>query len=56
MLTRYVDWVLLQIRIQELSYFDSRGGLLPWSIGLGGARFYDEVIRNATIEPEAAPS
>jgi hypothetical protein len=42
-----VDW-----QVKDLDYWDSRGAILPWSIGLGGPGFYNEVIARAEIYEE----
>lgn len=40
------------IHTSEIGYWDSRGALLPWSIALGGAPFYNELISNAEVFSE----
>jgi hypothetical protein len=41
------DW-----QVRDVDYWDSRGAILPWCIGLGGAEFYNRVIRQAEIYDE----
>ena len=41
------DWHLSQV-----DYWDSRGAMLPWCIGLGGRSLYDELVANAELIPE----
>ncbi len=43
-------WLLHQV--STIDYWDSRGGLLPWCIGLAGKSFYEHVIRQAEIYQE----
>jgi len=40
----------------ELDYWDSRGGILPWAVALGGREFYNKLVRNAEIYPETSGS
>ena len=38
------DW-----QLREIDYWDSRGALLPWCVGLGGKAFYDHLIAKAEL-------
>lgn len=49
LLQELVDAVVLHLRVCELDYYDSRGGLLPWSVALGGAAFYEELLDNVEL-------
>jgi len=41
------DW-----QTARIDYWDSRGAILPWCIGLGGREFYRHVIEHVEIYPE----
>ena len=41
------DW-----QLARLDYYDSRGAILPWCVGLGGRGFYDRLIASARIYDE----
>jgi len=41
------DW-----QLARLDYYDSRGALLPWCVGLGGMEFYERVIASARTYEE----
>lgn len=51
-----LDGLLRQIagdwQASRIDYWDSRGALLPWSVALGGEKFYNELVTNAEIYPE----
>ncbi len=49
-----VDDILRALHVRRLSYWNSRGALLPWSIAAGGTAFYENLIRQATVAPESA--
>lgn len=48
----FIADLLRTIHVTGLSYWNSRGALLPWSIAAGGQPFYNDLIRNARITPE----
>ncbi len=39
-------------QISRIDYWDSRGALMPWSIAMGGAGFYNDLIAHAEISEE----
>jgi hypothetical protein len=41
------DW-----QVSQIDYWDSRGALMPWCVGLGGKAFYDELVARAEIYEE----
>jgi hypothetical protein len=41
------DW-----QVAEVDFWDSRGALLPWCVGLGGEAFYHHVVEQAEIREE----
>ena len=41
------DW-----QVRNVDYWDSRGAILPWCIGLGGPELYNRVIQQAEIYDE----
>ena len=54
LLERLVQQIDTDWQVRELDYFDSRGALLPWCVGLGGEEFYSRLLASARIyeEPE----
>jgi len=53
LLSRTVDQIARDWQVRDLDYWDSRGAILPWSIALGGRRFYDDLIGSAEIYEES---
>ena len=47
-----VAWITTLVRLRDLTFFDSRGALLPWSLALGGQSFYQKVLAQAEITEE----
>ena len=43
-----------EYQISRIDYWDSRGALWPWCIGLGGQKFYREVVERAQVYEEPA--
>ena len=41
-------------QVSQIDYWDSRGAILPWSVGLGGESFYNEVLARAEIYEESS--
>ncbi|MFP4106517.1 MAG: hypothetical protein ACLFVU_10560 [Phycisphaerae bacterium] len=52
MLDGTVEQIVRDIHVSQIDYWDSRGGLLPWCVGLGGMDFYDRVVDKAEIYEE----
>jgi hypothetical protein len=48
------EWVVQLLRLLDVAYYDSRGALLPWCIGLAGEALYRRVVAEAEITPEGA--
>ena len=44
--------VATDAQVSDLDYWDSRGAILPWCIGLGGPGFYNKVIERVEIHEE----
>ena len=55
LLQRLTDRAMLQLRVCDLEYYDSRGALLPWSVALEGESLYEHVLRHASITREPGP-
>jgi hypothetical protein len=53
-LSHTLDRICLDWQLTQLEFYDSRGALLPWCVALGGAAFYDRVIREAETREEVA--
>jgi len=51
-LEQFVEFTIAQLHVRAVGNWNSRGALLPWSIALGGRRFYDRLIANAKIVEE----
>jgi hypothetical protein len=51
-LTQLMRQVSNDLQTLEMEYWDSRGGILPWCMSLGGQEFYDLVIDQAEILAE----
>ncbi|GHV22372.1 hypothetical protein AGMMS49959_13070 [Planctomycetales bacterium] len=51
-----IDWLTAALQLRNLSYFNARGAIYPWSIALGGEEFYRGVVAGATVEEEAVNS
>ena len=51
-LARTLRQVATDAQVSDLDYWDSRGAILPWCIGLGGPVFYNGVITRAEINEE----
>ncbi|MCK5113471.1 MAG: hypothetical protein KAR11_01760 [Phycisphaerae bacterium] len=49
---KFVQKVFTDAQVSQLGYYNSRGAILPWAYALGGADFYDTIIRNAEIFEE----
>ncbi|MBQ6470358.1 MAG: hypothetical protein IJJ33_00110, partial [Victivallales bacterium] len=47
-----VAWIASLVRLRDLTFFDSRGALLPWALALGGEPFYQQVLAQAEISEE----
>lgn len=54
LVTAQAEWVLQLLRLLDVAYYDSRGALLPWCIGLEGETFYRRLLAQAEIAPEGA--
>lgn len=54
LLAKLTEAVVQALHIRNLSYYDSRGALLPWSIALGGEAFYERLLAQAEIRAETA--
>jgi hypothetical protein len=54
LLEKEVQWILDQIQLLDLHYYDSRGALQPWAVALGGETLYNRMIQQAAIEPETS--
>lgn len=52
LLEKQVEWILDQMHLLDLHYYDSRGALLPWAVALGGQAFYERMIEQAEIRVE----
>ncbi len=48
-----VESVMQSLHVANLSYWDSRGALLPWCIALGGERFYRQLLAQAEFYPDS---
>ncbi len=42
----------IDTQVAKIDYWNSRGAILPWCIGLGGMEFYNDVIAQANIYEE----
>jgi hypothetical protein len=49
---KFVQKVFTDAQVSQLGYYNSRGAILPWAYALGGAEFYETIIRNAEIFEE----
>ena len=47
-----VDQIDRDGQVSQLDYYDSRGALLPWCVGLGGEEFYSRLLASARIYEE----
>lgn len=54
LLARLAEAVVQALHIRNLTYYDSRGALLPWSVALGGEAFYERLLAQAEIRAETA--
>ncbi len=52
MLMGEIKWILQQIQVSALDYYNSRGALIPWSIALGGEPFCQKLIEDAVVYEE----
>ena len=43
------EWALQLNRILDVRYYDSRGALLPWCLGLGGEACYRQLVDQAEL-------
>jgi SAM-dependent methyltransferase len=48
---RRISW---DHQISRIDYWDSRGALWPWCVGMGGEAFYREVVERAQVYEEPA--
>jgi hypothetical protein len=55
MLRRMVEQIALDWQVRDIDYWDSRGGLLPWCVAMGGQEFYNHVVGSAEIYQEPQP-
>lgn len=51
-LTALAEFAHRLLHVCNLTYWDSRGALLPWSIALGGPAFYDRLLAEAEFIEE----
>ncbi len=51
-LEEMINQIDIDTQVAQIDYWDSRGALLPWCIGLGGMEFYNDVIKRADIYAE----
>ncbi len=49
---KVIDWIVQQLRVIDLEYYNSRGAILPQSIALGGEAFYNQLLADAEIYAE----
>jgi hypothetical protein len=54
LLEKLVGAVVQALHVRNLSYYDSRGALLPWSVALGGDAFYEHLLAQTEIRAETA--
>lgn len=54
LLEKLVGAVVQALHVRNLSYYDSRGALLPWSVALGGDALYQRLLEHAEIRAETA--
>ncbi|MBR0459914.1 MAG: hypothetical protein IJJ26_11810 [Victivallales bacterium] len=52
LLEKQMKWIADLVRLRDLTFFDSRGALLPWSLALGGRQFYETLLRQSEITQE----
>lgn len=52
---RLLRQIHVDYQTAEMDYWDSRGALAPWCIGLGGEEFYRKVLSGAEIYEEQTP-
>jgi len=55
LLERTVRQIARDFQARDIDYYDSRGALWPWSVALGGQRFYAELVGRAEIYTEPVP-
>jgi hypothetical protein len=48
------EWLLRQLRLLDLNYYDSRGALLPWCLALEGETLYQRLLQAAELTTETA--
>ena len=54
---RNIDKVFLEeisqcYQVSNIDFWDSRGAIYPWCIAAGGEKFYDHVVKNASVYEE----
>jgi len=54
LLSREVEWLVQELRVADLEYWNSRGALAPWSVALGGEALYERVLSEAQVYPESS--
>jgi len=47
-----VDQIALDAQMAEIDYWDSRGALLSWCVGLGGQELYNKLVNEAELYAE----
>jgi len=55
LLDRTLRQIARDVQVSEMDYWDSRGALMPWCIGLGGESFYESVLDRAEVYLEPVP-
>ena len=55
LLDRTLRQIARDVQVSEMDYWDSRGALLPWCLGLGGESFYESVLDRAEVYEEPVP-
>lgn len=53
LLKSHIEQVITDYHLSKLDFWDSRGAILPISVGLGGIEFYNKIISEARIYEEA---
>ncbi len=56
LLRQLVEQISRDSQMAEIDYWDSRGAILPWCIGLAGEGLYDAVINDAETYHEPQPA
>ena len=52
LLSELVESVVQKMHVLGLEYYNSRGGVMPWNIAVGGRELYSRIIKNAEIYSE----